>query len=117
MDKKCSKYEGLFVFTDKETLENHLKECPDCKEEQSKMDKVSDLIAEVRPYYLAKRKKRVKLRAACAFSLLLFSSMSLGILASNDDVVDTLRYGNTLSAEELGFPVDSYGLLMVDDEF
>jgi hypothetical protein len=24
-------------------------------------------------------------------------------------------YGNTLSAEDLGFPVDSYGLLMVDE--
>ena len=33
------------------------------------------------------------------------------------DFVDTLMYGEALSAEDLGFPVDSYGLLMVDDEF
>ena len=31
-----------------------------------------------------------------------------------DDMLDTLRYGDTLSAEDLGFPVDSYGLIAVD---
>ena len=34
----------------------------------------------------------------------------------DEDLYDTLKYGDTLSAEDLGFPVDSYGLLMVDDE-
>ena len=57
------------------------------------------------------------MRAVCALSLLLFSSVSLGLIATNDEIVDTLRYGDALSAEELGFPVDAYGLLMVDDEF
>ena len=33
------------------------------------------------------------------------------------DLADALMYGDTLSAEDLGFPVDSYGLLVVDDEF
>ena len=42
--------------------------------------------------------------------------MSFGIAVTNDDLMDTLRYGETWSAEDFGFPVDSYGLLMVDDE-
>ena len=31
------------------------------------------------------------------------------------DLMDTLKYGDALSAEDLGFPVDSDGLLMVDE--
>ena len=47
--------------------------------------------------------------------LLLFSTLTAGIVVSNDDILDSLKYGDTLSAEDLGFPVDSYGLLMVDE--
>ena len=115
MDNKCSKYEGLFVFSDEESLKSHLQECEDCRAEQEVMDKVSALISEVKPYYLAKDKKRPKLRVACAMLLLVFSTLTFGFVASNDDLKDTLMYGDTLSAEDLGFPVDSYGLLMVDE--
>ena len=38
MDKKCSKYESLFVFSDEETLSKHLQECEDCRQEQEKMN-------------------------------------------------------------------------------
>ena len=115
MDNKCSKYEGLFVFSDEESLKFHLRECEDCRAEQKTMDKVSALIDEVKPYYLAKDKKQPKLRVACAMLLLVFSILTFGFVASNDDLKDTLMYGDTLSAEDLGFPVDSYGLLMVDE--
>ena len=40
MDKKCSKYEGLFVFTDELTLQNHIAECEECRKEHEKMEKV-----------------------------------------------------------------------------
>ena len=36
---------------------------------------------------------------------------------NDEEFADTLMYGDSLSAEDLGFPVDSYGLLMVDDGF
>ena len=117
MEKKCSKYEGLFIFSDEETLKKHIEECEECRSEHEKMEKVSDLIGEVKNHYITKMRKRNRLRVACAISLVLFSTLSLGIVATNDDLVDSLRYGDTLSAEELGFPVDAYGLLMVDDEF
>lgn len=115
MDKKCTKYEGLFVFSDEETLKKHIEECEDCRQEAEKMEKVSGLIDEVKFYYHAKKKKRPKLRVACAMLLLLFSTLTYGFVATNDDLMDSLKYGDSLSAEDLGFPVDSYGLLMVDE--
>ena len=115
MDKKCSKYEGLFVFSDEETLKRHLQECEECQQEQQKMDRVSELIDEVKLYYRRKEKKKPKLRVACAMFLLIFSTLTVSLVVNDEDMMDTLRYGETLSAEDLGFPVDSYGLLMVDE--
>ena len=81
------------------------------------MQKVSDLLGEVKFYYRNKTKRKlVKLRAVCAVMLILFSSLSFSFVVNNEDLMDTLKYGEVLSAEDLGFPVDSYGLLMVDDE-
>lgn len=115
MDKKCTKYEGLFVFSDEETFKKHILECDECRQEAEKMEKVSELIDEVKFYYHAKKKQRPKFRVACAMLLLLFSTLTYGFVVSNDDLLDTLKYGDNLSAEDLGFPVDSYGLLMVDE--
>ena len=115
MDKKCSKYEGLFIFSDEETLKKHVEECAECKSEQAQMDKVSDLLGEVKFYYRAKNKRKNTLKIACASMFLIFFSATFGIIANNDDIADSLMYGNSLSAEDLGFPVDSYGLLMVDE--
>ena len=58
MNDKCSKYEGLFIFSDDETLKKHLLECEDCRREQEKMDKVSGLIDEVKFHYYSKSKKK-----------------------------------------------------------
>ena len=117
MNKKCSKYEELFVSSSPEELEKHILECEDCRAEHEAQQKVSSLLDEVKMYYYSKRKKRIaRLRAACAVMFMVFSLASLGGFAlTNDDIMDTLKYGDTLSAEDLGFPVDSYGLLMVDE--
>ncbi len=117
MENKCSKYEGLFVFSDEATLEEHLKECPDCRAEHEKMQKVSNLIGEVKFHYKLRAKKIRKIKAVCLALCLICMSTSFGIVTNDTDFVDALMYGQTLSAEDLGFPVDSYGLLMVDDEF
>lgn len=113
---KCSKYESLFVFSNEDTLKKHLQECEDCRKEAEVQEKVSTLLDEVKMYYHSKNKqKRNRLRAICASVFMVFSLMSLGVVTTNDDIMDTLKYGDTLSAEDLGFPVDSYGLLMVDE--
>ena len=117
MDKKCSKYEGLFIFSDEESLQKHLEECPDCRAEHEKMQKVSELIGETKFYYKSKLKRARKLKAICALALFMFFSATFGVVNNDSDFADALMYGDTLSAEDLGFPVDSYGLLMVDDEF
>ncbi len=114
MDKQCSKYEGLFIFSDDEKLQEHLNECECCRTEHEKMQKVSDLIKEVKPYYLKKRSNLRKIRAAAAIFFIMIFSATFGIIYTNEDLSESLMYGETLTAEDLGFPVDSYGLLMVD---
>ena len=118
MKNKCSKYEELFISgSSQEELEKHINECEECKAEYEAQQKVSSLLDEVKMYYYAKRKKRMlRLRAACAVMFMVFSLASVaGFVVNDDDIMDTLKYGDTLSAEDLGFPVDSYGLLMVDE--
>ena len=117
MEDKCSKYEGLFIFGSEETLQNHLNECEDCRAEHEKMQKVSDLISETKFYYKSKLGKRRKLKAVCALLMFMFFTATFGVINDDSDLYDILMYGDTLTAEDLGFPVDSYGLLMVDDEF
>jgi hypothetical protein len=112
--KKCSKYEAIFTFGNDETLKHHVETCEDCKKEQEVMDKISALLKEVKPYYIEKRKNTAKLKMACAMFFILLSTTTLGIINLNTDVSDIIKYGTTLSADDLGLPVDSYGLLMVE---
>lgn len=114
MTEKCTKYEALFTFGDEEKLMEHIKNCPDCKAEHERMQAVSALIKEAAPVYREERKNIAKLKAVCAVSLMLISGVTLGVINLNTDISDTIRYGHVLSAEDLGLPVDSYGLLMVD---
>jgi len=117
MDNKCTKYEGLFIFSDEETLQKHLEECEDCRAEQEKMDKVSSLLGEVKFYYRSKSKRVRKLKAICALVMFMFFTATFGVVTNDGELADELMYGESLTAEDLGFPVDSYGLIMVDDEF
>ena len=80
MNKKCSKYEGLFIFSDEETLLKHLEECPDCRAEHEKMQKVSELIGETKFYYKSKSKKTRKLKAICMLVLFMFFTATFGVI-------------------------------------
>ncbi len=114
MDDKCSKYESLFTFRTEEELSEHIKNCPECAEIDNEMKKVSELIQEVKPYYLKKRKNNRIIKAACVLLLLIMSGTTVSLVSLNPEIADTLMYGTTLSAEDLGFPVDSYGLISVE---
>ena len=114
MKHKCDKYEALFTFSSEETLKEHIEHCEDCRKEQETMDKVSELLKEVKPYYIEKRKNKAKLKIACAMMTILLSAVTMGVVNFNTDISDIIKYGNTLCADDLGLPVDSYGLLMVD---
>lgn len=114
MTEKCSKYEAYFTFASEEDFKKHLEECEDCRKEHEKMQKISSLIQEVKPYYKKKRQSSRILTIACSLLLFVFLGTGIGIMNFNTDISDTLRYGTTLSAEDLGLPVDSYGLIMVE---
>lgn len=114
MTDKCTKYESLFTFRTEEELKEHVKNCPECAKIEEEMQKVSELISEVKPYYEKRRKNSRVLKAACALLILFVSGTSIGLVTSNPEIADKIMYGTTLSAEDLGFPVDSYGLISVE---
>ena len=60
MDEKCNQYEPLFTFRSEEELIEHIQNCPECQKEHEKMQKVSELLQEVKPYYLKRRKNFAK---------------------------------------------------------
>ena len=78
------------------------------------MEKVSELIQEVRPHFLKRKKTAAKLKIACAVFAMCLSATTLGIINLNTDISDTIKYGTTLTAEDLGLPVDSYGFILVE---
>ncbi len=113
MDNKYQEYESFFIFRSDEELEQHVSQCSDCASVHDEMKKVSALIQEVKPYY-KKRKNQFKImKVACALLLFIFCGTTVGVM-TNTDITDTLTYGQVLSAEDLGLPVDSYGLIMVE---
>jgi len=114
MTEKCTKYEALFTFASEEDFIKHLAECKDCRKEHEKMQKISSLVQEVKPYYKKKRKDSRMLKIACSMLLFAFLGTGIGLMNYNTDISDTIKYGTTLSAEDLGLPVDSYGLIMVE---
>ncbi len=114
MENKCTKYEALFTFADEKTFNEHLKCCKDCQLEHEKMNAVSELIKEARPYFLKRKKTIAKAKIACAVFAMCLSAATLGVINLNTDISDTIKYGTTLTAEDLGFPVDAYGFVMVE---
>ena len=114
MDEKCTKYESLFTFRSEDELMEHINSCEECRHEHEQMQKVSELIREVRPYFRKKKRDMAKLKVACALFLMIACGTTLGVINFNTDIADTLKYGETLSAEDLGLPVDSYGLIYLE---
>ena len=78
------------------------------------MEKVSELIKEVKPFYKKKKTEFNNLKVACILFALVIGGASIGVVGTNQDLMDYIQYGETLSAEDLGFPVDSYGFLLVE---
>ena len=79
-----------------------------------KMNKVSELIKEVKPHY--KKDKNLAVKVACIFFALLVGGTTLEVADMHYNIVDTVKYGQQFTAEDLGFQTDEYGLLMVDGD-
>jgi len=112
-EKKCDKYEAFFTFQDEEAFNRHIENCPDCKREHEKYLKVSTLVKEVAPVYLARQKehKNSLLKKAACFIVILTGFIGFtGYKMYNDNSFQIS------SAEEsyiysMGLPTDDYGFL------
>lgn len=119
MIEKCTKFESLYLFRSDKELEEHLKECPDCRAEKEKMDKVSELIQEVKPYYINKKRESfTRLKVACILCLGMFAGLVIGYFTQFDGHLNTTASYSTASyntatstTNEYGMPIDSYGLI------
>ena len=118
MDNKnnCDKYEGLFIFHGDEVLNEHLKECSDCKSEHEKYRKLSALIKDAAPAYFAKKKTEksamIKKIACCfvVFSLLTtFSAYKI----YEDNQYSQLSYSDESYITSMGLPTDEYGFFEI----
>lgn len=112
MNDKCNKFESLFIFSDEKTLKEHVLACSECRKEYEKMNRVSDLINEVKNEY--KKPANIGIKVACALFLFVVGGVSIQMLDLQYGFLDTIKYGSPLTIEELGLPTDDYGLIQVD---
>jgi hypothetical protein len=120
MKETCTKYESLFIFGTEQDLQAHLELCPDCRAEHEKMQKVANLVKEVKPLY---RKNlfndKIKLKIAACFIIMVcsfwaynqYTSLNIAKLNYESDLLIT--NGDSLIADQ-GLPTDEYGLLTTE---
>lgn len=113
MDKKCNKFEAMFVFAEYKDFQKHLSECNDCQAEYLKMNKVSSLVREVAPIYLQKEKRtKFKIIMSCCL-FLFFGLVSIIGFTINNNFNHESVYSDSSVVYEAGLPVDEYGLLKI----
>jgi len=113
--KKCDKYEAYFLFRSEDEFDKHLGECEDCRSEHAKMQKVASLVKEVKPVYRKRMNQKFMAKAACISALMMFTFS----FAAFNYVYNTSDYKCISCAEDsviddLGLPVDQYGLLDIN---
>ncbi len=82
------------------------------------MDKISELLREAKPLYIKRKRRRNQIKIAFTAVVAAFMFMIVmpqnGSLKDNGQWIDYEQYISADSAiEEMGLPVDEYGLLMV----
>ncbi len=112
--KTCNGYEAMYTFLSEEAFNEHLKVCEECAKEHARMQRVSELIQEAKPYIKEKQKRRTILKSAAAFFVVAFATLSIPLCMTGVNVYDDLVAQNSLTAQELGLPVDEYGFLYVE---
>ena len=114
--KKCDKFKEYFIFSDEEKLMEHINNCPECKAEYEQFQKISSLVKEVKFSYKEKRKNKMLAKVACFSTFIIFST-TLGLLGAFYNFGEDSNYENYLQdsvTEEMGYPIDSNGLIKVD---
>ena len=117
-EKKCNGYESMYTFLSEEDFQKHLETCEDCQKEHARMQRVSELVQEAKPYMLQEKKKQSKLlNAACAAFLVVFATFSVPIYTAGTNIYEdviAMNEANSLTIEEMGLPVDEYGFLYIN---
>src|SRR5574344_1895991 len=107
MDKKCNGYESQFIFLNEDDFKLHLQSCETCQIEHEKMLKVSQLLQEVKPYFIQNKLSFVKKVAILTLTVL--AGVVLQYFTISSGLYDKYISHDTTSIEDLGFPVDDYG--------
>lgn len=118
MSDKCNKYEGLFIFASKASIDEHINECPDCREEQEIMDNIASVVREAAPAYEnfePQKSNPVFLKAAAGLIVivLVFFAINPGVLQKDISGYNLSYNPGESVISEMGLPTDDYGLLMV----
>lgn len=113
-ETKCNGYEAMFTFLSDEDFTQHINDCEACAKEHAKMQKISELINEAKPYIKEKQRQKVLYKKVAAFFVIAFASLSFPLYMAGVNTYDNLVAINSLSVEEMGLPVDEYGFLYVE---
>jgi hypothetical protein len=120
MKETCKKYESLFIFGTEQDLQAHIEVCPDCRIEHEKMQKVANLVKEVKPLYKKSSfNNKIILKIAACFiivmsSFLAYSNYTNKLVADlNNESELLINHGQSLIADQ-GLPTDKYGLLATE---
>ena len=110
--KKCNKFQQYFIFANNDDFQKHLEECPDCRAENAEFEKISELVKEVKFVYKQKKRNNLMAKVACLSMLMMFT-FSFSFVNSMGNF-DYYSYSEETIIDEMGMPVDDYGLFMVD---
>ncbi len=106
-EKNCKGFKEQFINLNKEEFLTHMQNCESCKQEYLEMKKLSNLLKIAKPHYLKKRNVLMTFKTAAIITLTLFTGFMATYLSNTYSQ-------NTLSLEDLGFPTDEYGFILVD---
>lgn len=112
--KTCNGYEAMYTFLNEEDFHKHLEVCEECTKEHAKIQRVTELIQEAKPYIKEKQRKSRVFKNAAALFVIAFATLSVPIYMAGVDVYDNMIAQHTPTAQELGLPVDEYGFLYVE---
>ena len=116
-EKKCDKYEALFVFRSDDELKEHIKECPECQKEYETQMKISALVKEVAPVYLNRQDKwktRVMAKMAACFVMLVgITGIYTGYCMYSEDSFQVNSAEDSFIESNMGLPTDDYGFLEI----
>ncbi len=105
--KKCKGFKDQFINLNENELLEHIQMCENCKKEYLEMKKLSKLLQTVKQHYIKKQNVIKTFKTAAIITLTLFT----GFIAT---YINNTNNQNVLSFDDLGFPTDEYGFILVD---